>query len=76
MADCLFRIAGCLAKTGRRDGAVEMYREFLRLGDLGIRGIYSREDALARLDKLVPSKKAKPEAVVKLLEREKELIPA
>jgi tetratricopeptide (TPR) repeat protein len=74
VADCVFRIAGCLAKTGQRDRAIEMYRDFLGLGDLGTQGIYSREDALQRLNKLVPNKKAKREAAVKMME--KELIPA
>ena len=35
MADCMFRTAGCLAQTGKRKKAVELYREFLSLGDLG-----------------------------------------
>jgi tetratricopeptide (TPR) repeat protein len=74
MADCMFRIAGCLAKTGQRDQAIEMYGRFLSQGDLGTQSIYSREDALDRLKKLVPSKKAKREAAVKMME--KELIPA
>jgi len=73
MADCMFRTASCLAKTALRDKAVKMYRLFLSLGDLGTQGIYSREDALERLNKLVPSKKAKREAAVKMME--KELIP-
>ncbi len=68
MADCIFRIAGCLAKTGRRDNAVEMYRHFLGLRDLETLSIYSREDALEKLNKLVPSKKARREAVVKRME--------
>jgi tetratricopeptide (TPR) repeat protein len=73
VADCVFRTAGCLAKIGLRDKAVQMYRLFLSLGDMGIQGIYSREDALERLNKLVPSKKAKREAAVKMME--KELVP-
>jgi tetratricopeptide (TPR) repeat protein len=73
-ADCVFRTAGCLTKLGRRDRAVETYRLFLSLVDLGMQGIYSREDALARLNKLVPSKKARREAAVKVME--KQLIPS
>jgi len=74
MADCIFRFAGCLAKTGKRGDAVEKYRAFLSLADLGLPSIYSREDAKARLDKLMPSKKARREAAVKALEKG-ELIP-
>ena len=51
-----------------------MYQGFLILGDLGTKGIYSREDALERLKKLVPSKKARHEITVKMMERA--LIPA
>ena len=73
MADCLFRIAGCLAKgqpnprskLNRKDLAVETYQAFLRLLDLGVPSIYSRDDALVRLKKLVPSKDAKLKAAVK-----------
>jgi tetratricopeptide (TPR) repeat protein len=75
MADCLFRIAGCLAKTGQRDNAIKLYQALLSLLDL-VQGIYSREDVRERLNKLVPSKKARREAVVKLLEQEDELIPS
>ncbi len=76
LADCLFRIAGCLAKTGQRVAAVEMYQRFLSLGDLGTQGIYSHQDALERLKKLVPSKKARRAAMAKMMEIEKELISA
>ena len=59
VVDCVFRTAGCLAKIGRRKEAVEWYNvRFLNLLDFGWQGIYSREDAIARLKKLVPSKKA------------------
>jgi tetratricopeptide (TPR) repeat protein len=68
MADCVFRLAGGMAKTGKRDKAVETYRHFLGLGDLGIQGIYSHADALEMLNKLVRSKKARREAVVKMME--------
>jgi tetratricopeptide (TPR) repeat protein len=74
MEDCLFRIAGCLALMGRRDGAVEMYRGFLGLADLGARGIYSREDALKKLKKLLPTAKARREAALKAMETEKRRI--
>jgi tetratricopeptide (TPR) repeat protein len=73
MADCIYRIAGCLAKKGERDSAVSLYQEFLSLPDMGAQGIYSREDALKKLNKLVPSKKAKREAAMRKVESE--LIP-
>jgi tetratricopeptide (TPR) repeat protein len=68
VTDCFFAIAGCLAKTGQRDEAIKMYGDFISLVDLGERGIYSREDALKSMTKLVPSKKAKREAAVRKLE--------
>lgn len=74
MADCMFRDAGCLARTGQRENAVQLYRELLSLGELGVQGIYSRQETLARLKKLVASKKARHEAVVRAME--KELIPS
>ncbi len=71
MADCVFRIAGCLAKMNNGDRAVEMYQNFLNLQDLTVPSIYSREDALQRLNKLVPSKKARREAAMRrVVERE------
>jgi tetratricopeptide (TPR) repeat protein len=74
MADCLFRIAGCLAKAGRRDNAITVYQELLSLPDMGVQGIYSREDVLARLNKLLPSKRARREAAMRRV-LERELIP-
>jgi tetratricopeptide (TPR) repeat protein len=65
MADCVFRVAGWLAKLDRRDDAVEAYRDFLWILDLGAQGIYAREEALDRLKKLVPTKKAKHAAAVR-----------
>ena len=56
--DCVFRTAGCLAKIGRQDKAVGTYGTFLSLVDLGMQGIYSHEDALKKLHKLVPNKKS------------------
>ena len=70
MADCLFRTAGCRAKAGRRDEALQMYQELLGLLELGVTGIYSREDVVARLNKLVPSKKAKRQAAIRWLEKD------
>jgi tetratricopeptide (TPR) repeat protein len=75
MVDCMFKIAGCLAKTGHQDRAVQVYRDFLSLVDLGVESIYSREDALKMLRKLLRGKKARHEAAVKVMEQEKELIP-
>jgi tetratricopeptide (TPR) repeat protein len=65
VVDCVFRTAGCLAKTGQRDKAVGTYGLFLSLVDLGLQGIYSRKDALKKLNQLVPSKKTRREAAVK-----------
>jgi hypothetical protein len=70
LADCLFRIGGCLAKAGNRDEALEAYQELLGLLDLGVQGIYSREDVLERLNRLAPSKKAKHDAAIRRLEKE------
>ena len=70
MADCVFRIAGCFAKTGKRDEAIKWYTNFLTLGNWKVKGIYSRRDALERLNRLVPSKSAKREAAVKMMEKD------
>ncbi|SRR5216683_946963 len=76
VADSSFRAAGCMAKTGRREKAVEMYLKLLSLPDMGIKGsIYSREEILKRVNKLVPTKKARREAVMRRM-MEKELIPS
>lgn len=81
--DCIFRIAGCLTKTDRLDTAVDFYQEFLSLLDLGPQGIYSRQDAEQRLNKLVEKKakrqvdkKAKRDELLKKVEKkmEKELV--
>ncbi len=69
--DCIFRSAGCLAKMAKRgknarrhrEMAVELYRHFLNLLDYGLQGIYSREEAVERLKKLVPGEKAIPAAM-------------
>jgi tetratricopeptide (TPR) repeat protein len=74
VADCVFRIAGCLAKRGQRDKAVGTYRYFLSLADLGIQSIYSHQDALEKLNKLVPNKKVRREAAVKVIEETEEFI--
>jgi tetratricopeptide (TPR) repeat protein len=52
MVDCLFRIAGLLAKNGEKSRAIKLYNEFLALVDHGSPGIYTREDAEAKLKKL------------------------
>ena len=72
--DCVFRTAGCLAKMGRRDQAVGTYGLFLSLIDLGLQGIYSRKDALKKLNQLLPNKKTRREAAVKSIGKV-ELIP-
>ncbi len=68
LADCIFRTAGCLVKMGKeakarkrpeeatkfQQKAAEFYQIFLNLLDYERHGIYSREDAEARLKKLVP----------------------
>src|SRR5207237_4426935 len=64
LADCVFRSAGCQAKMRMRDRAIQMYQNFLNLQDLGIPSIYSREHAMERLNKLVPSKKGRREAAL------------
>jgi tetratricopeptide (TPR) repeat protein len=74
VADCLFRSAGCLSKVGQRDKAIDMYRAFLSLADLGTRGIYSRKEALDRLNKLVPSKKARRQAALKIMDAQPGLV--
>jgi hypothetical protein len=49
------------------DRALESYQTFLNLTDLGAASIYSREDALGKLNKLVHSKKAKRAALLKAM---------
>jgi tetratricopeptide (TPR) repeat protein len=72
MVDCIFRIAGCLEKTGAPDEAVSWYRHFLFFQRQGIQGIYTVEDAVASLKKLAPAKeKADREKALKKLERVK-----
>jgi tetratricopeptide (TPR) repeat protein len=52
--DCVFRMAGCLAKMGEPVAAKELYGLFLDLLKEGAPGIYSRAEAQARLKKLEP----------------------
>ncbi len=69
VVDCIFRIAGCLAKTGASDEAVACYQHFIFFLRHGVQGIYTIEDALAALKKLVPAKeKVDKEKVLKELE--------
>jgi tetratricopeptide (TPR) repeat protein len=65
VVDCAFRMASCLAKLRKWGMAEAMYRHFLDLLKLGIRGIYSREDALARMEKLRGRRKATPDIMQK-----------
>jgi len=56
--DCILRIGDALAKIGRLDEAPEWYRLFLTLLDHeAVQGIHTRDDAIARLKKLMPGKK-------------------
>ena len=66
VVDCIFRIAGCLAKMGQRDEAVEWYGRFLNLLHFGMQGVYSREDAMARLKKLRLGQKAVPDVMERM----------
>ena len=52
----------------RLEKAVETYRTFLSLADIGMQGIYSRDDALRRLRRLIPNEKAKRLMAAKLME--------
>jgi tetratricopeptide (TPR) repeat protein len=63
VVDCMFRTAGCLAAMGKRDEAIEWYGRFLNLVEFGMRGIYSRRDALAKLRKVAADKKAMPDVM-------------
>jgi tetratricopeptide (TPR) repeat protein len=56
VVDCIFRVAGCLAKTGASDEAVVCYQHFLFFLRHGVHGIYTLEDVLAAIKKLVPAK--------------------
>jgi tetratricopeptide (TPR) repeat protein len=56
MADCLYR-AGCILKDlGRKFEAAKHYRAYLHMLDLGVRSIYDREEAAAKLRALIPKK--------------------
>jgi tetratricopeptide (TPR) repeat protein len=68
VADCVFQAAACLAAMNSLEKAVETYRTFLSLIDIGMQGVYSREDALRRLRRLIPNKKAKRQMAAKLME--------
>jgi tetratricopeptide (TPR) repeat protein len=52
LADCVFRAADCLAKTGHDQRAAELYSTFLALLDHRVSSIYSRKQALSQLKKL------------------------
>ena len=76
-ADCAFRAAECLERLGSPDRAIKMYRSFLNLWDLGVRGIYSRDEAQKRIKRLLPDKQARQDAAVKIMKSmKKELIPS
>jgi tetratricopeptide (TPR) repeat protein len=66
MMDAVFRTAGCQAKIGNRERAIETYQYFLGMLHFGTKGIYSHEDALKKIDKLVPTKEAKRNEMVKM----------
>jgi tetratricopeptide (TPR) repeat protein len=56
VVDCIFRIADCLAKTGAPEEAVVLYQSFLFFLRHGVQGIYTIEDGMAELKKLMPDK--------------------
>jgi tetratricopeptide (TPR) repeat protein len=69
VVDCIFRIAGCLEKTGAADEAVVLYQSFLFFLRHGVQGIYTVEDGMAALRKLMPDKeKIDKEKALKELE--------
>jgi tetratricopeptide (TPR) repeat protein len=69
VVDCIFRIADCLAKTGAAEEAVVCYQHFLFFLRHGVQGIYTVEDALAELKKLMAAKeKVDKEKALKELE--------
>lgn len=69
VVDCIFRIAGCLAKTGASDEAIVCYQHFLFFLRHGIQGIYTIEDGMAALRKLMPAQeKVDKEIALKQLE--------
>ncbi len=77
VADCAFRAAECLARMRSPDKAINMYRSFLNLWDLGVRGIYARDDAQRRIKRLLPSKQARQDAAVQVMKSmKKKLIPS
>ncbi len=75
VVDCFFRIAGCLAKRSKgaarskfRRKAAEVYRDFIDLVDHGMRGIYTRDEAVAKLRELKTAQEAVREASKRLVE--------
>lgn len=66
MVDCIYQTAGCLAKIGKRDEAVEWYKHFLNLQDFGMQGVHSRAEGMAKLKKLVSGRKAMPDVMERM----------
>jgi tetratricopeptide (TPR) repeat protein len=52
VADCMFRIAGCLARLQRTAQAFRLYAHFLSIHVLGARGLYSRKEAVTKIAQL------------------------
>ncbi len=80
MMDCLYRLAGCWAKSGERDLAFKLYRMFLGFLDLldlsssGNQSIYTRQDAIARLKQLVPVEKNMPAEMERAIQELEEVM--
>jgi tetratricopeptide (TPR) repeat protein len=56
LADCIFRVACILEESGKGDKAVHLFSSYLKFVDLGAPSIYSREEAAAMLQTLIPKK--------------------
>jgi len=76
IADCIYR-AGCvLEDLGNKAKAAQFYHRFLCILDLGVRSIYDREEAAAKLRALT-SKRARRAGLEKVLKevQNEELVP-
>jgi len=51
-ADCVFRIGACFEELGQKETAEHCFAQYLALRSLGIEGIYSADEALARMQSL------------------------
>jgi hypothetical protein len=57
VTDCVFRAAACAAQKGDAVAAEHLYHIFLALREKRTPGIYSRNDAVVRLEKLARKKR-------------------